>query len=147
MRFLGIDPGKSGGWALLSCEGMLLREGKCVEDLRGLSLRGASVMLEKVGASPQMSRSAAFSFGCEYGKWLGFMQGFARSRVGLVTPQTWQFHYLKNGYRHLLEGVQGPARKRNLRTIAQAEFPDVKVTLQNSDALLIANYHYATSNT
>jgi hypothetical protein len=84
-----------------------------------------------------MSRSAAFSFGVEYGKWLGFLDG-----VELVTPQKWQFHYLKNGYRELLEGVQGPARKRNLRTIAQELFPDVKVTLQNADALLIANYHY-----
>ena len=94
-----------------------------------------------------MSRSAAFAFGCEYGKWLGFTQVFSRGRVELVTPQVWQFHYLKNGYRELLEGVQGPARKRNLRTIAQAEFPGVKVTLQNSDALLIANYHYTTSDT
>lgn len=143
MKYLGIDPGKSGGWAILSSEGMLLREGKSVEDLQGLSLRGASAMLEKVGASPQMSRSAAFTFGCEYGKWLGFLG----SGVMLVTPQVWQFHYLKNGYRELLEDVQGPARKRNLRTIAQEEFPDVKVTLQNSDALLIANYHYTTSDT
>ena len=99
-------------------------------------------MIEKVSASPQMSRSAAFAFGCEYGRWLGFL----RSEPILVTPQQWQFHYLKNGYRHLLEGVQGPARKRNLRTIAQAVFPDVKVTLQNADGLLIANYHYETFN-
>lgn len=96
-------------------------------------------MLEKVGASPQMSRSAAFNFGVEYGQWLGFLDS-----VELVTPQKWQYHYLKNGYRHLLEGVQGPARKRNLRTVAQDVFPGVKVTLQNADALLIANYHYET---
>jgi hypothetical protein len=121
---------------------MLLRQGKGVEDLRGLSLQRTTSALEKVGASPQMSRSAAFTFGCEFGRWLGFLGG----RVELVTPQVWQFHYLKNGYRALLEGVQGPTRKRNLRIIAQAEFPDVKVTLQNSDALLIANYHYAKSN-
>ena len=138
MKFLGIDPGKSGGWAVLSDEGELLREGKSVDDLRGLSRRGMSSMLEKVGASPQMSRSAAFTFGAEYGRWLGFL-GWD---VELVTPQMWQYHYLKNGYRPLLEGVQGPARKRNLRTIAQELFPDVKVTLQNADALLIANYHY-----
>lgn len=140
MRYLGIDPGKSGGWAMLSDEGLLLREGNSVEDLRGVTLRGASAMLEKVGASPQMSRSAAFAFGAEYGQWLGFL-GWD---VELVTPQRWQFHYHKNGYRHLLEGVQGPARKRNLRTIAQEVFPDVKVTLQNADALLIANYHCET---
>jgi len=138
MKFLGIDPGKSGGWAVLSDEGELLREGKSVDDLRGLSRRGMSSMLEKVGASPQMSRSAAFTFGAEYGRWLGFL-GWD---VELVTPQMWQFHYVKNGYRDLLEGVQGPERKRNLRTIAQEVFPDVKVTLQNADALLIANYHY-----
>ena len=141
MKYLGVDPGKSGGWAMLSDEGMLLLQGKSVEDMRGLSRRGASAMIEKVGASPQMSRSAAFAFGAEYGKWLGFL-GWD---VELVTPQRWQFHYLKNGYRHLLEGVQGPARKRNLRTIAQDVFPDVKVTLQNADALLIANYHYETN--
>jgi hypothetical protein len=140
VKYLGIDPGKSGGWAILSDEGDLLRQGESVEDLRGLSRRGMSSMLEKVGASPQMSRSAAFAFGAEYGKWLGFLDN-----VELVTPQKWQYHYLKNGYRHLLEGVQGPARKRNLRAIAQDVFPDVKVTLQNADALLIANYHYETN--
>ncbi len=137
MKFLGIDPGKSGGWAVLSDEGELLREGQSVDDLRGLSRRGMSSMLEKVGASPQMSRSAAFAFGCEYGQWLGFLDD-----VELVTPQKWQHYYTKNGYRDLLEGVQGPERKRNLRTIAQELYPDVKVTLQNADALLIANFHY-----
>jgi hypothetical protein len=126
---------------MLSEKGRLLREGRSVEDLRGLSRRGAFAMIEKVGASPQMSRSAAFSFGVEYGQWLGFLDN-----VELVTPQKWQFHFLKNGYRHLLEGVQGPARKRNLRTVAQDVFPGVKVTLQNADALLIANYHYETFN-
>ena len=138
MKFLGIDPGKSGGWAILSDEGYLIREGKNVEDLRGLSLRRTLCLLEQVGASPQMSRSAAFTFGAEYGRWLGFLGWDAE----LVTPQKWQHYYTKTGYRHLLEGVQGPERKRNLRTIAQEVFPDVKVTLQNADALLIANYHY-----
>lgn len=137
MKYLGIDPGKSGGWAILSDEGDLIREGKGVEDLRGLSRRQTLSLLEKVGASPQMSRSAAFNFGVEFGQWLGFLDD-----VELVTPQKWQHYYTKTGYRHLLEGVQGPERKRNLRTIAQEVFPGVRVTLQNADALLIANYHY-----
>ena len=36
------------------------------------------------------------------------------------------------------------AGKTVMAAIAQDVFPDVKVTLQNADGLLIANYHYET---
>ena len=77
--------------------------------------------------------SAMFKFGDGYGYIRGVLRALCVSTV-LVRPQTWQ------------KGLPGMAtlkkaeRKRALRDEAARRFPNVKVTLDNCDALLIADY-------
>jgi len=77
--------------------------------------------------------SAMFNFGNGY----GFIRGVLaanRIKTVLVRPQTWQ-----KG----VSGVQstkGPERKRALKEAAARLYPNIKVTLTNADALLIADY-------
>ena len=77
--------------------------------------------------------SPMFKFGSGY----GFIRGVLaanRIKTVLVRPQTWQ-----KG----VSGVQstkGPERKRALKEAASRLYPNIKVTLTNADALLIADY-------
>jgi len=91
--------------------------------------------LEEVGGyigKPQPG-SSMFKFGSGY----GFIRGVLaanRIKTVLVRPQTWQ-----KG----VSGVQstkGPERKRALKEAAARLYPNIKVTLTNADALLIADY-------
>jgi len=77
--------------------------------------------------------SAMFKFGRSFGYVLGLLRGMNISTV-LVRPQTWQ-----KGLPGMAS-LKGPERKRALRDEAARRFPQVKVTLDNCDALLIADY-------
>ena len=138
VAFIGIDPGKNGAWACL--QGDKITVGTDVKSCRWfmatLPRWCPEVLLERVSASPQMGVSSAFTFGSEYGKWLGLFG----EDVDQITPQKWQFWYMKNGFRDTLEGVKGPARKLALKGIAEKLFPKFKLTLTNADALLLSYF-------
>ena len=140
--YIGIDPGKRGAWSCL--QGDKVTVGPDVETcrrfLRGLQ-SSPKVLLEKVGSSPQMGVSSAFTFGAEYGKWLGLFG----EDVDQISPQKWQFWYMKHGFRDRLEGTKGLARKLALKEIALKLFPEIRVNLTNADALLIAHFLKATN--
>lgn len=154
-RFVGIDPGKSGGIAVLrpfgnhdvfSLEKMTDREVwerlKCLNS----SLLKPCAVIEKntgfisgrgyaggVGGNPG---SSMFKFGIGTGKLLGYLVA-ADIPHEERTPQQWQ------------KAVGVPARtksqtpadyKRVLKQHAERLYPGMVLTLKTADALLIAHY-------
>lgn len=147
MRYLGIDPGVSGGLACLDEDGSVIEVQRMPEtdgDLLAMivMMRGdaAQAMLERVRSSPRMGSSAAFTFG----------QGYGRLRMALlacgvpfaeVMPRRWQMalgcHMAGLGKFGERDDV---AAKNHTKGYAQSWFPRVKVTHAVADALLIAEY-------
>ena len=141
---IGIDPGKGGGVAILETTDDLYYSAKFPKELEKLSVMLESfvsrykaseicVMIEHVHSFPTDSRPAAFSFGRNLGHWEGILSTY-ELEWDTVAPRTWQEHYdipvIKNKHE----------RKNWLKDIAKSLFPETKVTLHVSDALLIANY-------
>ncbi len=92
---LGVDPGKSGGWAILTPEGarvgVMPLAGKDL-DLGALAVawRGASyAVVEAVHSMPGQGVASCFSFGRSFGSVLGVLAGIGVP-VELVTPQAWK---------------------------------------------------------
>lgn len=139
---IGIDPGASGGIAIL-CGGEVtthkLADLTEQDTWRLLAEHEpATVYLEKVHAGPNMASSASFKFGCGYGT-LRMAAIAAGLRVIEVTPQVWQRKIglppIGGGY-----GANDKEKKQRNKGAAQQLFPALKVTNYIADALLIAEY-------
>ena len=141
---IGIDPGKGGGTAILEEKDksyMAMKFPKELEDLSPVLESFISqyknteiyVMIEHVHSFPTDSRPAAFSFGRNLGHWEGILSTY-ELEWHTAAPRTWQEHYdipvIKNKHE----------RKNWLKDVAKSLFPNLRVTLHTSDALLIANY-------
>ena len=140
---IGIDPGKSGGIAIINGKNANME--KCPPEPIGMAsiintakttayIEGLDIVacIEKVHAFPTDARSSAFKFGMNYGMWLGVLESIKIPYIK-VTPQAWM-----KKYQPLPKQKQ--ERKRRLKEIAQNLFPDNKITLSTSDAVLIAHY-------
>jgi Holliday junction resolvasome RuvABC endonuclease subunit len=140
---IGIDPGKSGGIAIINGKNASME--KCPKEPIGMasiinSVRTTAYIedfeiiacIEKVHAFPTDGRSSAFKFGMNYGMWIGILASF-KIPVIKVTPQSWM-----KKYQPLPKVKQ--ERKQRLKEIAQNLFPDNKITLSTSDAVLIAEH-------
>lgn len=153
---IGIDPGASGGIALIAgplavgtvCVGgkewvstnadrlefaqkMPASDAELLETLREMarSRPAPRAVVELVRSSPQMGVVSAFSFGGAYRA-----VKVALLAVGIpfeeVTPAKWQ----------RAMGCLSKGDKNVCKRKASELFPGVKVTLWNADALLIAEY-------
>lgn len=147
--YLGIDPGQSGGLALLD-EGGAVIEACAMPAEEALfarleawrdaySIVGAT--LEKVRSSPQMSKGSIFVFGWGYG---GLRMALLGCRIPFeeVAPQKWQKVVGvrdKTGAREL-KAVNTTEKKNRHKAEAQSLWPLLKVTHSLADALLIAEY-------
>jgi crossover junction endodeoxyribonuclease RuvC len=103
MRILGIDPGYSGGLALmdgtmfLECEVMpvitLTKSKRAIDEpgLRQLIIdwKPDHVVVEKVSAMPKQGVVSMFNFGTTYGIIRGILAGLEIPYT-LVAPRTWQ---------------------------------------------------------
>jgi hypothetical protein len=139
--FVGVDPGGSGGLALLSGEGELLSspmpptEHDVWEWFQLHARECEAAVIEKVHAMPKQGVSSTFKFGMSY----GFLRGMLTASLTPffdVTPRKWQASFG-------VIGVKGEARtafKNRLKAKAQQLFPKVKVTLATADAILLAVY-------
>jgi len=140
MRFIGIDPGKSGGIAVITENDYLAT--KMPDTLMGVlshieaiktaaETRGEKVfaILERVASSPQQGVCSAFTFGQGYGA-LQMALLAARIPFDRVTPQQWQ-----KFMRCLTKGNKNVSKAR-----AEELFPKLKITHAIADALLIAEY-------
>ena len=140
MRFVGIDPGKNGGFALLdngNAHAWKMPETeKDVQDLFEELALGEKVfcLIEEVHAMPGQGVVSMFSFGRNYGM-LRAMLVANYIPFETVTPQTWQREYgLTN--RHWSITV----KKNHHKARAQELFSHIKMTHALADALLIAEY-------
>lgn len=145
--YIACDPGKSGAFAriIVPQEGAhhietwdMPETEKDLLDLvkelaKGIDVKG---MLERVNGMPGQSGVAMFTFGRGYGN-----IRMALISAGIpfddVSPQKWQA-YLGIPKKKKLE--KKTTHKNRLKAKAQELYPNVKVTLANADALLIATY-------
>lgn len=148
-RFLiGIDPGLSGGIAVLDGSGELcnaiafekLSNHEIAEWLERYAASGFPVKaaLEKVGAMPGQGVCAMFTFGTSY----GFLQGLlAAHKVSYidVTPQKWQ---KRLGIPPKQKEATKTEFKRLLQAKAHQRWPHKisEITKAVADAALIAEY-------
>ena len=146
----GIDPGASGGFALIRGKEVIYEPmPETPLEIKAALLRmfldADYILLEKVHSSPQMGVASAFTFGKGYG---GLELGLAFLEVphNLVTPQTWQGGL---GIPKATPHAPQSEHKEKLRATAQRIFPKLPIWdkpktlgLQRSicDALLIAHY-------
>ena len=142
MKFIGIDPGKSGGIAIIEEDGaftikMPETEKDLFEYLRD-NAHNAFCLIEQVHAMPGQGVTSMFNFGMSYGA-LRMAIIAAEIPFQTVTPQRWQ-----KALQCLTKGDKNVSKRR-----AQEIFPDIKVTHAIADALLIAYYakhhHHAES--
>lgn len=146
---IGIDPGKHGALALISLRSFSpyyqlafskYTEKQIVDFLSGLKLEcdfigsGLVAYIEHVHSMPRDGVVQAFSFGRNYGTWLGMLTALNIETIE-VPPQVWQ-----RSMGLLFRGLEYKDRKRRLKMFARNMCPNLKVTLDTCDALLIARY-------
>lgn len=135
MRFIGIDPGKSGAIATI-CDYADPEWIKCSETDHDLSdwlgMFGDTdkvAAIERVRSSPQQGVVSAFTFGRSYGFLIGLLTAH-RIPYREVTPQTWQ-----KTMQCLTQGDKNVSK-----AAAQRLWPNLKITHATADALLLAEY-------
>lgn len=148
MIYVGIDPGKNGGFAIINDMNpdnpsvFPWGDQEFVASMRGLriardkSIHEIRCCLEKVGAMPGQGVTSMFSFG----KSAGFIEGVLTALAipyQLVPPQTWKKVFSLN------------ASKLNSIEVCQKLFPDVDLMRTErckkphdgmAEALLMAEY-------
>jgi crossover junction endodeoxyribonuclease RuvC len=134
---LGIDPGLSGGAALIS------QDRKFVEALSfhkstpgdiatwlGIHRKDITIAyLEAVNAMPRQGVVSMFKFGMNYGLWQGFLTS-TKIPFQRVYPLKWQ----------TAMSCRTGGNKNISKARAQELFPHLKITHAIADALLIAEY-------
>tara|TARA_R100000664_G_scaffold8968_1_gene14780 strand:- start:7555 stop:8007 length:453 start_codon:yes stop_codon:yes gene_type:complete len=141
MITIGIDPGKSGGIAIIKEEGIIAKSTpkeatgmarilRNVQNEAHIDSENINIFIENVHAFPTDSRSGAFKFGTNFGLWLGIL-GAYNLDYERVSPRKWMSDFAP------LPKIK-KERKTMLKQIAQDMFPDIKVTYKVSDAILIA---------
>lgn len=141
--YIGIDPGKHGGIAVLGEAGAVIDVVKMPEtpqDLLGFLFQykeNSVCTLERVGGMPGNGGSAMFNFGKGYGH-LQMALIALEIPTEDVTPNKWEKTYQLGS-----SGKFSKTEWKNkLKAKAQQLFPSLgkKITLATCDALLIAEY-------
>lgn len=138
--YLGIDPGKSGGIALLRLQDGITRasaikmpetEGDIVTALESIKSKypDTIVYIERVGPMPKQGVTGVFKFGYSAGTLKGILSAL-HFTTHYVTPQKWQ-----RALGCLTKGDKLVTKRK-----AQELFPDLSITHAVADALLIAYY-------
>ena len=138
--YVGVDPGASGGIAVLWPNGpeahkMPATEADLLCLMHDIAIRvaeermGITGALEKVHSMPGQGVSSSFKFGMGYG---GLRMAMLAANIPFrdVQPQAWQ--------RSL--GCLTGGDKNISKAMAQQLFPSVKITHAIADALLIAEW-------
>jgi Holliday junction resolvasome RuvABC endonuclease subunit len=140
MYYIGIDPGLSGGIAVIDEHGTLAAYPMpdTERDIFNLFLQIDSdfncstsrfAMIEKVHSMPKQGVASSFKFGMNY----GFLRACliaANIPFDEVSPQRWQKAL----------GCLSHGDKNVTKSKAQQLYPHIKVTHAIADAMLIAHY-------
>jgi len=145
---IGIDPGSHGAISFVSLDGKfrkvygfskytmydirnIITE---LRDILGYRINDMKAYIEEVHAMPRDGKVQAFSFGKNYGFWIGLLTGL-EVPYQTVIPLKWQ-----NGLRLKVRGLEYKQKKNELKANAQRLFPNLSPTLETCDALLIGEY-------
>ena len=139
--FIGIDPGISGGLAIIYNDAYSVK--KCPNTIQEMANELITLkdqapnlpmycVIEKVHSFPGNSGRSMFTFGCNYGQWLGILATLRIPYIEVI-PNKWMKHYPK-------APKDKKDRKNYYKHLAQQRYPDADITLATSDAMLIANY-------
>lgn len=137
--FIGIDPGVTGGIAFLKINASLQVYNcpKTPRDMVDLILNNVVfccfAVIEKVHSFPRDGKKAAFTFGHNYGLWVGMLSSL-HIPYKEVSPQKWMKYYSTP------RKLERKTRKIYLKKVAQSLFPKTKITLKTADAILLSNY-------
>lgn len=142
---IGIDPGGHGAIAFTSLDGSYRSAhafSKNTEyDIKSLILEHRDFMgydlkayIEEVHSMPRDGKVQAFSFGKNYGFWLGLLTGLGVPYYPVI-PLKWQ-----SGLKLKLRGLEYKQKKKVLKGHSQRLFPSLNPTLDTCDALLISEY-------
>ena len=143
MISIGIDPGVNGGVAIIDnkWKDKAIEAVKCPDTIKDMAdylnvhcydnIKTLCI-IEKVHSFPGQGVRSVFTFGKNYGQWLGILASHDIPYKE-VSPQAWMKHYGS------MPRDRGQ-RKRHLKHLAQSLYPSIKVTLYNADAILLANY-------
>ena len=140
MKYIGIDPGRSGG--ICCFDNGVITAAKCPETFGKMHLalknmigdtapKDVYVFIEQVWAFPSDSSKTAFTFGANYGGWQTACE-VEEVNISLIRPRLWQgfFDTPKSDkmtrYRWLKE-----------QALTMCDF---RVTFNTSDAILIAKF-------
>lgn len=153
--YIGIDVGKSGGVCFIyKQKDSPLYQMDCfkcpttihdMSDLLGTppittpaNIRWVAVV-EKVHSMPGQGVKSMFTFGQNYGTWLGILATL-KIPYNLARPLEWMKTY---------SGVpkDKKERKNYLKATAQQLYPDKHITLATADAVLLAHYLMRTYKT
>ena len=143
MRYIGIDPGKSGGIAYVDESGnydawkipATERDTLDVFQEVAAAYQGhVRAIIEKVASRPGQGVVSMFTFGQNYGMLRAFLVA-SFIPFEAVPPGTWQREF------SLIDPKATKTEKKNKhKAHAQQLFPGIKITHANADALLIAEY-------
>ena len=143
-KYIGIDPGASGGMSVIDEDGVI-RAFKCPDKVIDMSMifdvavgntsaDHVKFLMERVWARPNNSTRTAFTYGVNYGQWLGIA---ASHEIKMYTtlPNAW----IK--WVGCPKALPVKERKHWLRDKAKELYPELKkVTLATADAILITHY-------
>ena len=143
-KYIGIDPGKSGGLVVIDETGEA-KAYKCPEEVIDMALLfqnaigdtapdNVKLLMERVWARPSNATRAAFTYGVNYGQWLGIAASH-EIKMHTILPNGWM------KWIGCPKALEVRKRKHWLRDKAKELYPDIKkVTLATSDAILIGHY-------
>ena len=143
-KYIGIDPGAGGGVGVIDRKGVM-KAYKCPKSSDDMAILFQIIMgdtppekikllMERVWARPTNAVRAAFSYGTNYGQWLGITASH-EIKMNTVIPVEW----IK--WVGCPKALKRDVRKRWLKVKAGELYPDVnKLTLATSDAILITHY-------
>ena len=170
--FLGVDPGVTGAWSLLTSKGTVYAAGLWEARFNLLALFKRDVLpvcccLEKVASMPRQGVKSVFTFGKNAGYWLGVMEAL-QIPVIEITPEKWQKTVLDYRPTKLpkqqTETVEDTAKRRNqnrnflkqhIVNFVYKRFPDsvdiikLKKHYDIADAICLAEYarkYYTVEN-
>jgi crossover junction endodeoxyribonuclease RuvC len=134
---VGIDPGKNGAIAFLSSNGDLVEsiefsrhtEHEIAEELRLYSDQVERAYLEKAASRPGQGVKSVFSYGANYGFWVGLLTAY-QVPYEKISPQRWQ---------SAMDCLTG-GNKNITKAKAQQLHPHERIVHANADAILIAEY-------
>tara|TARA_R100000278_G_scaffold44073_1_gene38433 strand:+ start:2806 stop:3261 length:456 start_codon:yes stop_codon:yes gene_type:complete len=139
--YIGIDPGKSGGIAIIYHDNLYCI--KCpatvhdmVEEIQipldMMDVPRSKAVIEFVHSMPGQGVKSMFTFGQNYGTWLGILAAL-KIPYDIVAPGKWMKHFGSMP-------KDKKDRKNKLKQLAQQAYPDQRVTLATADAILMAIY-------